>query len=398
MVDPKEQNDNNKELKEALKTEYDEEEIVESKSNNILGFKMKKILIILVLITALLIVTLWLLSIDSSKKKNDYSGYESKMISAAKQYYKINNKELPANNGTAEVTLSKLIELKYMNDYSKIKSCSGSVTVENKNNEYSYSSYLDCGDSYTSKSLFKAITNNVVTSDYGVYRMNNEYVYRGEKVNNYVKFSGKIWRIVKIDSNNDIVLIYDDEMDYYSVWDNRYNEVTQYNTGYNNYEKSRIKDYLEESYENSSKGIESRNTILTKKASKKLVGYKLCVGKSTVNQTPNNNSYECSTVAENTKIGLLTLSDFVNASVDPACTNPSSISCENYNYLAAKNSTWWLATPVSENNSEVFSVREGRIYNSECNSSEDIRPVIHLSGNTMYSSGNGTQGKPYVIK
>lgn len=398
MVDPKEQNDNNKELKEALKTEYDEEEYEESKSNNILGFKMKKILIILVLITALLIVTLWLLSIDSSEKKKDYSSYEKKMISAAKQYYKINNKELPANNATAEVTLSKLIDLKYMENYSEIKSCSGSVTVENKNNDYSYSSYLDCGDSYTSKSLFKTITNNVVTSDDGVYRMNNEYVYRGEKVKNYVKFSGRIWRIVKVDSNNDIVLIYDDEMDLYSVWDDRYNEITQYNTGYNNYEKSRIKDYLEEVYDNSKKGVEDRKTLLTKKAASKLVGYKLCTGKSTINQTPNNNSYECSTVSENTKIGLLTLSDFVNASIDPACTNASSISCENYNYLATGISTWWLSTPVSENNSEVFIVRKGRIYKSECNSSEDIKPVIHLSGNTMYNSGNGTEEKPYVIK
>ena len=49
----------------------------------------------------------------------------------------------------------------------------------------------------------------IVTSGYGLYAVNGNYVYRGELVNNYVKFGKTLWRIVKITSNNNIVLISD---------------------------------------------------------------------------------------------------------------------------------------------------------------------------------------------
>ena len=143
------------------------------------------------------------------------------------------------------MTLEKLIELKYLEDYSELKSCTGSVTVENIDGSYEYNSYLDCGDKYNSKVLLKQIMsdNSVVTTDSGLYNMNNEYVFRGEKVNNYVKFGDRIWRIVKIDSNNDIVLILNDSFNYTRGWDDRYNYDLGYESGYNIYEKSRIKEY-----------------------------------------------------------------------------------------------------------------------------------------------------------
>ncbi len=401
MVDPKNNSESSKELVEALKTDYDEEIVEDSKSSNGLGFNLKKVLLIFILIVVLLIITLWLLSINSKEKTTDYSKYEKNMISAAKDYYKVNDKELPADNSNSEVTLDKLIELKYMEDYSALKSCTGSVTVENKSGSYSYSSYLDCGDSYNSKVLFKEVTNskNIVTSDAGLYRMNGEYVYRGEKVNNYVSFGGRIWRIVKIDGNNDIVLILDKFFDSINVWDDRYNEASGYNTGYNNYDKSRVKDYLEKMYESLKTEEYKDSFLLTRQATKKIVNYKLCIGKVGYNNAVNNNSYECSQVVENTKIGLLTISDYMNASIDPNCKLPSSKSCQNYNYLSIKEGDWWLATANSDNTHEAYIVRSsGKIESIEANSYEDIRPVIHLKESTTYKSGNGTQTKPYVIE
>lgn len=403
MVDPKE--NKNDDLIEALKTEYDDEEVVTTttKTKTIAGFTPKKILFFIIIITFLIIIILWLLSIDSAKSNIDYSSYEKKMISAAKDYYKVNNNLLPKeNNQTNEVTLSQLIELKYMEDYSALKSCSGSVTVENQSGEYDYSSYLDCGNSYNSKVLFKQITesNKVVTSDAGLYRMNNEYVYRGEKVNNYVKIGDRIWRIVKIDSNKDIVLILNGFYDYDHAWDNRYNEDVQYNSGYNDYEKSRMKDLLDDVYKASQTGSTKYSELLLSTSfTKKIKPYNLCIGKVDINATVTNNAYECQKTLSNTKIGLLTISEYMNASLDSNCKNPTSKSCQNYNYLSEVNDSWWLATGNGSNTHEVYMVNSsGKVEETSAYIYAGLRPVIHLSSNTTYSSGKGTELKPYVIE
>lgn len=400
MVDPKNNNENNKELIEALKTEYDD---VEVKKGNSFGLSMKKILFYIILITILLIISFWLLSLKSSKKDVDYTKYENTMIKAAKEYYKVNKNELPQKDGVkGEVTLSKLVELKYMNEYDDLKSCSGSVTVERNNNDYNYVSYLDCGSNYSSKLFYKKITEqkNIVTSGDGLYYINNEYVYRGEVVNNYVNFGGRVWRIVKIDSSNDIVLISDAMYGYNNPWDNRYNEATNNNAGYNIYEKSRIKDFLNDIYETDKEGKSKLSEpLFTKGVAKKIKGYKACVGKRDINVTVNNNLYECQSVIENTKLGLLTVSDYMNASIDSSCKAPSSYSCQNYNYLVDKDNDWWLSTANSSNTYEAYMVNSsGRIESIITSSYGAVRPVIHLDSNTVYKSGKGTETKPYVIE
>lgn len=402
MVDPKGNNDTNKELIEALKTE-EEYEYEEKKDGKFVNLKLKKILFFLIIITILLIIVLWLFSLTSSKEKDDYSKYEDKMISAAKNYYKVNKSSLPEKNQSSEITLDKLIELKYLANYSQLKSCTGSVTVENVDNSYQYTSYLDCEDKYSSKVLVNKLisSDNIVTSDSGLYSMNNEYVYRGEEPNNYVSFGDRLWRIVKIDSNKDIVLITKDFYYYSNIWDDRYNSDIQRDYGYNIYEKSRIKEFLDDVYTNSINNIVNEKydiRILSKKNASKLLGYKLCIGKVDINQTVNNNTYECSRVLENTKLGLLTVSDYVNASTDSNCKTPDSISCKNYNYLV-KQASWWLVSGSNSSTYEAYLVNStGVIEKAKTSRTARIRPVIHLSSNTRYTSGKGTFNKPYVIK
>ena len=393
MVDPKE--NKNQELIEALKTEEETEEVVKS-DDGLFGYKMKKLLILLGLIIVLLFIILWLLSLKSSPKENGYSKYESEMVSAAKEYYKINKDRLPqADKQTNEVALSELIKLKYMEDHSAIKSCNGSVTVENNSNSYSYVAYLDCGEKYSSKLLYKKIISNTVTTGAGLYNINNEYIYRGEIVNNYVKFGEKLWRIVKIDANNDIVLVLNDFFEYTRPWDNRYNMDTKYNSGYNDYEKSRIKEFLDSVASSSS---DTNDKLLSKNDMKKLVSYKLCIGKADINQNVNNNTYECQKVLEKKKIGLLTLSDYMTASIDPNCTSPASNTCQNYNYLVDFDNGWWLATGNSANSYETYRVdSSGMIESLNASSYTATRPVIHLSKNITYKSGKGTEKKPYII-
>ena len=406
-MDNQKQNSNNKELMEALKLDDDEVVVKKSSSSSSLKGKMRKILLIVILFTILLIVVIWLLSLTSAKKQS-YKDIESTMKKAAEKYYNNHKGELPTEDkSTSEVSLQKLINGNYMKDISKYKSgsgsCTGKVVVENNDDVYLYIAYLDCGEKYTTTELFREITKeeNIVTEDSGLYYMNGEYVFRGENVNNFVKIDENLWRIVKVDKNNEVVLILNEPYVNVKNWDNRYNTARKMAYGYNDYKKSRLREYNEAIYEASKKGdtSEYKNPLLSKNSVKYISGYNLCYGNRASNDSTNNNSFECKNVLENTKIGALTLSDFINASTDPECKTATSKSCQNYNYLITNKKTFWLITGNSANSYEVYRVNQyGKLESIQASSYSSIRPVIHLNSKTMFNNGTGEEVDPYTIK
>lgn len=406
-MDNQKQNANNAELIEALKLDDEEEVSRKSSSSSELKGKMRKLLMLIVLITVLLIVVIWLLSLVSGKKQS-YKEIESTMKRAAEKYYSNHKGELPSNDKeTSEVSLQKLINGNYMKDLSSYKSgsgsCTGKVVVENNDDEYLYIAYLDCGEKYTTTELFREITKgeNIVTEDSGVYYMNGEYVYRGEAVKNFVKIDENLWRIVKVDKNNEVVLVLDEPYINVKNWDNRYNTARKMTYGYNDYKKSRLREINDSIYEASKKEdtSEYKKPLLSKNAIKYISGYNLCYGNRDANASTNDNSIECKNVLENTKIGALTLSDFINASTDPECKNSTSKSCQNYNYLISNKKTFWLVTGNTINSYEVYRVNQyGKIESIQASSYSSVRPVIHLNSKTMFNSGTGEQVDPYTIK
>lgn len=406
-MDNKKQNANNAELIEALRLDDDEVIVKKSSSSSDLKGKMRKMLMLVILITVLLIIVIWLLSLTSGRKQS-YKDIESTMKKAAEKYYSNHKGELPTEDkATSEVSLQKLINGKYMKEVSSYKSgsgsCTGKVVVENNDDEYLYIAYLDCGEKYTTTELFREITKeeNIVTEDSGLYYMNGEYVFRGENVNNFVKIDENLWRIVKVDKNNEVVLILNEPYVNVKNWDNRYNTARKMSYGYNDYKKSRLREYNEAIYEASKKGdtSEYKNPLLSKNAVKYISGFDLCYGNRAANDSTNNNSVECKNVLENTKIGALTLSDFINASTDSECKTATSKSCQNYNYLITNKQTFWLITGNNANSYEVYRVNQyGKLETIQASSYSSIRPVIHLNSKTMFSSGNGEEINPYTIK
>jgi len=406
-MDNKKQNANNAELIEALRLDDDEVIVKKSSSSSDLKGKMRKMLMLVILITVLLIIVIWLLSLTSGRKQS-YKDIESTMKKAAEKYYSNHKGELPTEDkATSEVSLQKLINGKYMKEVSSYKSgsgsCTGKVVVENNDDEYLYIAYLDCGEKYTTTELFREITKeeNIVTEDSGLYYMNGEYVFRGENVNNFVKIDENLWRIVKVDKNNEVVLILNEPYVNVKNWDNRYNTARKMSYGYNDYKKSRLREYNEAIYEASKKGdtSEYKTPLLSKNAVKYISGFDLCYGNRAANDSTNNNSVECKNVLENTKIGALTLSDFINASTDSECKTATSKSCQNYNYLITSKQTFWLITGNNANSYEVYRVNQyGKLETIQASSYSSIRPVIHLNSKTMFSSGNGEEINPYTIK
>ena len=64
--------------------------------------------------------------------------------------------------------------------------------------------------------LSNSITENssIVSDGDGLYRLSGSYIYKGIEVNNYLKFSGYLFRIIKINGDGSIRLILDNEINY----------------------------------------------------------------------------------------------------------------------------------------------------------------------------------------
>ena len=280
--------------------------------------------------------------------KLTFEEVESKMKQAAIEYYDINKDLLPQPGNSITLSYSTLQEkelLKPIDKYLKENvQCTGEIIVKNNNGNYSYTPYLNCGDQYTTIELYKKIldSNQITTQRDGLYQVGNSKVFRGEKINNYVSFANKIWRILKIDEDNSIKLILN-ESTINSTWDNRYNSEKNYNSGKNNYNISRLKETIDELYND--------DEFLSDDDKSKLVAKNLCIGNRNENTTTNDGAAECKSVLENQYIGIISLYEFINASIDEKCKNYNNNECQNYYYLAihTDSNNWWTITPVAGN-------------------------------------------------
>ena len=356
--------------------------------------KMFRFMGMIIGIMILLLLILFIVSLGKNKSNAySYSEIESILEKAGKSYFKAHPDYLPTDDESIiEVDSNTLVSEGYMKDLSsytkKDVSCTGSVSAQLEGDGYLYTPSLNCGDSYSTVSLADKILSDsdVVTSGYGLY----------SNINNYVKLDKSLWRIVKITSNNNVVLVNEEGAGFTRPWDDRYNEEALYEAGINNYRNSRVKDYLEKVYSKPSK--DEQEDILSKKDKSRLVKFDLCIGKSTLNNENKNNSSECKDKLNDQKLGLLTLSDYLYASVDPNCKSASTKSCKNYNYLVIKND-WWLVTANSNDTSTVFEVGSNGVVTEDFASNYAlVRPVIYLNSNVMYKSGKGTLEKPYKVR
>ena len=82
--------------------------------------------------------------------------------------------------------------------------------------------------------------NDVTTVGAGLYQENSYYLYRGENVNNYIKFYGKDYRIVGVDPEGMVKLLKVDVESMDTVWDNKYNVAVNDTMGLNIYADSVI--------------------------------------------------------------------------------------------------------------------------------------------------------------
>ena len=206
--------------------------------------------------------------------------------------------------------------------------------------------------------LIDVLTNDMKIAYFedGLYKTDDYYYYKGLEVDNYLLYSGRLWRIIMIDKTG-IKLITEDNQSSL-VWGN--------NT---NYEKSYINKWLNEDV--FLKSLEDEE--------------KLAEG-SWCNKAIDIGNYEC-TETINAKVGLLQTNEYIKAGGANSYLN---------------NKTYFWTINTSEDNKAYYVHTEGGINNdvgaNNALYSYGIRPVIYLNKDVIYVGGNGTIENPYSIK
>lgn len=324
-----------------------------------------------------------------------YEKLEVKMVNAAKEYYKENKSKLPkGEDETVSISLAYLVSNKYIKEIKdpkdRKKICSGEIQVTKRNKTYNYQAFLSCGKNYKTQFLVDALKESKRLDDNanGLYKVGDEYIFRGDKLKNYVKFNNELWRVLKIDSSGDIKLIKNKPTEEQYVWDDRYNVTTKENNGVNNFKLSRIRDTLNAYYKSHFNKVEG--------AKGKIVKKDWCVGNRKETDAIDN-SVECLEKMP-MYLGMITTSEYYLASLDKSCKAYGQEQCENYNFLADFDYSYWTLNGNSTKSDRVFSVYYGEMEDSYANSEKTLMPVIYIDTKVISKGGSGTMNNPFIVR
>lgn len=362
---------------------------------NFIRENIVKIVTFIVILVVMIIVFSFVFKGTGSSKSNTYSQMEENLKVVAEKYANKNVKLLPKDEKEqSKINTDTLINAKYIKELHSIEDenvkCSGHVLINKNGDNYKYIPYIKCGKYYETKTIANYIETNetVVTSDDGLYKNGERYAYKGENPNNYLKIDEGIYRILEI-SDDELRVISTIAYKDRSVWDNRYNiEIDNYK-GINDFSKSRLRDNLDSAYNSDFFSDIERSFFIS---------HDICIGKRSLDDESIDGNAECSKIFQNQKISMIYVSDYMRASTDPNCTNSSSESCSNYNYLEGISSSLETITAVADNTYQVYRIDSGMAGIIDALKGFKIYPVVYIDKNALYAGGNGTEENPYTIR
>lgn len=351
---------------------------------------------------------------DNTVKGTKYGELETKLQSAAIKYIGNHKKKLPKDSDeVVKVTLKTLISNNYIGTITAVDNastkCDGYVEVtkiEDKENTYRYTPYITCGEYYVTKTIADYIIDSETklgtferTTDAGLYKMGDEYVYRGENVNNYIELDEHAYRIIKIDKDKSLQLISAERTDDSYIWDDRYNIDKDSDDGINTFIKSRLYESLETGIEDFLN--EEGEEFYSEAEKDYIIPHEYCIGKRAYGDGDIYSGAEC-TETTTLKTGLISLNEYARASIDPNCGSVYDKSCANYNYFNSlgrgDSYSYITLTAVLDNSYEFYRVRYGEVDPVRTSYSEQLYPVIYINAKTIYSSGTGTAEDPFIVR
>ena len=183
------------------------------------GFTLIEVLSVIVILSVICAIAYpKIIDVIESSRISAYNSAKGNIIESAKLKY------LASVNGAkvTEYTVDDLISSGYLSkntknpitskDYENTK-----VVITNDNGKVSYS-YID------SKTLY-----DVISKKDGIYKNNEDYIFKGSNAYNYISFNEEIYRILKIDELRNVYIIKDEDKTTINK-----NNIDEYITSYYN--------------------------------------------------------------------------------------------------------------------------------------------------------------------
>ena len=249
--------------------------------------------------------------------------------------------------------------------------------------------------------------------DYGT-----SYYFAGNPTDNWVKFGGFYWRIIRINGDGTIRMIYNGpttdqtgettqigKSAFNSTYDDNMYVGYQYTSGevHGRGTDSTIKQALDNWYNNNLKSYSSyiatgngatfcndRTPFNGTGIGKAYTEY-ATYNRLYTNKTP---SLKCADTEDRfaISIGLIT--------ADEASYAGSVYATDNLKYYLFTGQQYWTISPIFFNtewfNARTFYIR-GQLDSEWTYGILGIRPVINLKSDTQFTSGNGTSSNPYIV-
>ena len=233
-----------------------------------------------------------------------------------------------------------------------------------------------------------------VYDDSGIYSLEDNdgpsYYFRGNVYDNYVSFAGFYWRVVRINGDGSLRLLYDgtsahlndEESDDRIIKDSR----IIFNNSYNN---------LDTWYENNLKDyeamLETGNFCEDGGAGLRFMVDTSAAATAVLNPVP---TFKCPSLLNDKKVGFITADEIVAAGSGKAKT-------VNTNYYLHKGFYYWTGSPRSGTNPQryFFVDYNGQLHNGTITASFYVVPVINIKKDIAKNFvGNGTLSNPYRIE
>ncbi len=195
---------------------------------------------------------------------------------------------------------------------------------------------------------------SVVYEGAGIYKEAGNYLYKGEKVDNYLRFANLTWRIVKIANDNTIEIVLDDPIN-----------IMAFDSNSSDFNKSDVSTYLNKEF------VKYLDTSKLDKA---------VVCEDAISDLT---KLSCNDSSVSNYVKLPDISAFLNSIAEDT-------------YMADDNDTMWLYN--KKNNKEVWYTSGYNISSTKPTEFNSIKPVVTLKSTNVLLGGKGTKEDPYRIE
>ena len=236
------------------------------------------------------------------------------------------------------------------------------------------------------------LKNNRVVENNGLIKVGENYYFNGEISNNNVNFANMSWKILGINEDGSIKLIYNGEL-----LQSAYNDKSTSETNVS-FDDSTVKTFLDTFYDEK---LKEYDKYIAKKAycndtSSINTYYRIYYGSYTRNFNDVTPSTTCPSTdkeyggSKEYKIGLITLDEAAFAGITSEATDT------NYLYNGRD---FYTMSPSQYNYRAIVGVvdKYGKLNDNYVTDTLEVRPVINLI-NSLEVTGNGEEANPYLVK